>query len=87
MNLKMLPIGSVIRVYDNNDDIMICAYIKKGRLINDIQYDYACCLYPFGLEENAILIKRDDIEKVLFIGYQNGNFQELKKYIDGEINV
>lgn len=77
MDNTFLPIGSIVTV--KGVDVMICSYIKKGKLINNIQYDYACCSYPDGIGENAILIKREDVDNVKFIGFQDNRFVELKK--------
>lgn len=77
MNKSLLPIGSIITV--SNVDLMICAYVKKGKLINNIQYDYVCCHYPIGIEEQAILTKKEDITNIKFIGYQDNNFDTFKK--------
>ena len=52
----ILPIGSIIRV--DGMDLMICSYLKKDSIINNEHYDYACCKYPEGIKENAILIKK-----------------------------
>lgn len=77
MDNTFLPIGSIVTV--KGVDVMICSYIKKGKLINNIQYDYVCCSYPDGMGENAILIKREDVDNVKFIGFQDNRFVELKK--------
>lgn len=77
MDSSFLPIGSIVTV--KNVDVMICSYIKKGKLINNTQYDYVCCSYPNGMNDNAILIKRDDVDRIKFIGFQDKRFVELKK--------
>lgn len=77
MDKSFLPIGSIITV--DNIDLMICSYIKKGKLVNNIQYNYACCRYPIGLDEKAILVQAKDITGVKFIGYQDNRYVELKR--------
>ena len=79
----ILPIGSIIKV--GGQDLMICAYLKKGAKINNDEFDYACCLYPTGMGQDAILVKKEQIEKVVFIGFQDLRFVELKKQL-GENN-
>ena len=81
MKNDILPIGSIVTA--EGQDIMICAYMKKDALIEGKSYDYACCLYPNGLGKNAILIKKEQISKVKFIGFQDGRFVELKKKLVG----
>lgn len=63
---------------------MICAYFNKDAKINGEKYDYACCLYPFGMSKEAILIKKDQIERIKFIGFQDNRFVEFRKKM-GEI--
>ncbi len=82
MNYKVLPIGSIIRVAKT--DVMICAYVKKGNKINGEEYDYACCIYPTGMDKNAVLVKNQDIERVVFIGFQDARFKKLEKAMEEE---
>lgn len=77
MKDKLLPIGSIVTV--SGKDLMICAYFKKGTKINNEEYDYACCVYPDGMGPDALLIKKGQIEKVKFVGFQDMRFVELKK--------
>ena len=59
-------------------------YIKKGKLYNNVQYDYVCCSYPEGMGDKAVLLKKDDIEKIKFVGFQDNRFVELKKSLGVE---
>ena len=80
MKDEILPIGSIVTV--KGQDVMICAYFKKGAKINNDYYDYACCLYPSGVAKDSILLKKKDIERVKFVGYQDERFAEFKKYLE-----
>ena len=77
MKNDILPIGSIITA--DGKDLMICAYIKKDALVDNKHFDYACCLYPVGLSKEAILVKKDQIRRVKFIGFQDSRFVDLKK--------
>jgi len=77
---ELLPIGSIVRA--NGQDIMICAYLKKDANVNNEHYDYACCIYPTGLAKDSILIKKEQIQKIIFIGYQDERFVELKNNME-----
>lgn len=77
MKDDILPIGSIVTAA--GQDIMICAYVNKGALINNQHFDYACCLYPNGMSKDAILIKKEQIQKIKFIGFQDARFVEFKK--------
>jgi len=80
MNHVFLPIGSIITVSDR--DLMICAYLKEDFMINNIHYNYACCIYPNGMGEEAVLVKKSDIKRVKFIGFQDSKFLEFKKTME-----
>jgi hypothetical protein len=78
----LLPIGSVIEI--KGQLLMIVGYIKKGTLIENEEYDYIGCDYPTGIGEKSALIKKSQIEKVRFVGYQAPGFMKLKKDMDDE---
>jgi len=82
MTDDILPIGSIVTV--DNQDLMICAYLKKGVKINNDNFDYICCLYPTGIGKDSILIKKVDIKTVKFIGFQDNRFVELKNKMRNE---
>ena len=84
MKNEILPIGSIITVGDT--DLMICAYFKKDAEYNGKKYDYACCQYPNGLGKEAALVKKEDIIRVKFIGFQDGKFVEFKHQFLGDKN-
>lgn len=81
MNNKLLPIGSVIKMPDSDLDFMICGYANSKKMLDNEYYDYICCIYPAGINgKDSILVNKDKIEKVVFIGYQDaklGQFLEL----------
>ncbi len=81
MKNMLLPIGTVI-LFESRE-LMICSYIKKDAIVNGDHYDYACCLYPQGVSNDAILIKKEQIEKILFIGYQGATFEQFKVDLEG----
>lgn len=85
MKNSLLPIGSIVTV--GVDNLMICQYIPNGKLIDGVQYDYACCLYPTGIGEKSILIKKTDIDIVTFIGYKNDSFSKFKEILENGGNI
>ena len=82
MKNDILPIGSIISV--EGKDLMICSYIKDDALIEGKHFDYLCCLYPVGLTKDSLLVNKQDIERVKFIGYQSPDFNKLKELIKNE---
>ena len=83
MNNKILPIGSVIKMYESDLNLMIYGYVDRNKKIDGEYYDYFCCIYPAGINgKNSILVQKEKIEKIIFIGYQDSefaNFAELFK--------
>ena len=82
MYKNMLPIGSVIKTLEGVRYLMIC-----GRIVcaegSDVIYDYVGCLYPEGIagSDSLFFFNRDDIEKVLFIGFQDEQEIEFRTEI------
>ena len=74
--MNVLPIGSVIRLKDGEQKIMI---ISRAPLYNNEgtigYFDYAGCLYPQGQNSH------EDIEEIYFTGYVDEMEKEfLKQY-------
>lgn len=80
MKDKVLPIGSIITV--SGTDLMICSYFDHSKDYNQDKYDYICTLYPIGLNENVVMVKRENIDIVKFVGFQDSRFVELKKELE-----
>ena len=82
MKNSILPIGSIVRA--NNQDLMICSYLKKDALVQGKHYDYVCCLYPNGVQEESVLIQKEQIQKIIFIGFQDARFEMMKKIMESQ---
>ena len=75
---KILPIGSVIKMQNSDVYLMICGYVDKNKKIENDYYDYFCCIYPAGINgKDSILVKKEKIEKIIFIGYQDSKFENF----------
>ena len=68
----LLPVGSVVLLRDATKKLMIIGIlqVKPGE---DKIYDYLGVLYPEGYigEENNFLFSHEDINDVIFKGYEN----------------
>lgn len=78
---NLLPIGSVVLLKSGKKKVMIYGR-KQIHLDTGKMYDYISCLYPEGnvSPEFTFLFNHEDIEKVFFKGYIDGEeieFQEL----------
>ncbi len=86
MKIKdLLPIGTVVIMKDGEQPLMIygimqadgnASLFKKRK-----EYDYVCVPYPQGNmgEGSSFLINHEDINKILFRGFEN---EERDKFLD-----
>lgn len=90
MNKRYLPIGSVIKLKNNNKMIMITGYYSV-EYENDLEiYDYSGCAYPEGvmIKSSYCSFNQSDIKEVLFEGYKTKEYTKLTNglnEIDSEI--
>lgn len=71
MEIKWLPIGSVVKLAEDGKPVMICGRAQKERETGKL-WDYSACFYPEGTiaPEKTILFNREHVQTLLFIGYQ-----------------
>lgn len=86
MNIKdLLPIGTVVIMKNGEQPLMIYGMLQTdgngGLFKKPKKYDYVCVPYPHGNmgEGSSFLINHEDIDKILFRGYDN---EERKKFLD-----
>lgn len=90
MNKRYLPIGSVVKLKNNNKSIMITGYYSV-EYTNDLEiYDYSGCAYPEGvmIKSSYCSFNQKDIKEVLFEGYKTEEYTKLTNGlndIDNEI--
>lgn len=79
MNKRYLPIGSVIKLKNNNKSIMITGYYSV-EYARDLEiYDYSGCAYPEGvmIKSSCCSFNQSDIKEVLFEGYKTNEYTTL----------
>lgn len=82
MENLLLPIGSVVKLKEGNGLIMIDGYLVNDTRKADKYYDYVGCEYPLGFRsENMLLFYHDDIDEVMFIGYQAGSSTDVRRKV------
>ena len=82
-----LPIGSVVLLKNGVKTVMI--YGRKQIAVKDgKEYDYIACLYPEGnlSDDFTYLFNIEDVDKVVFTGYQCDEEEAFKKVLNGEKN-
>jgi hypothetical protein len=88
-DLNILPLGSVVTVKGNDVQLVI---ISRGTLTkqNDIEgyFDYGAVLAPAGLvsADNVLMFNREDIDKIIFIGYVDSDEQDFEQEYDNLIS-
>ena len=74
-----LPIGSVVRVREGVEPVMIvnhCPVTEKDG--KQGYFDFGAVSLPLGLiNQNIIFFNKEDIDEVLFFGYIDRRFQDF----------
>ncbi len=79
MNIRYLPIGSVVKLKNNNKIVMITGYYSV-EYARDLEiYDYSGCAYPEGvmIKSSCCSFNQSDIKDVLFEGYKTEEYKTL----------
>lgn len=85
MENKLLPIGSIVKAKNSDLYLMIYGYADSSKKIENDYFDYFCCIYPFGVNgKDSILLKKEKIEKVIFIGYQDLKFEKFVELLNNK---
>ncbi|MBE5858656.1 MAG: DUF4176 domain-containing protein [Butyrivibrio sp.] len=85
MQIKTLPIGTVVQLGSMKQKIMIVGRQQINHEENDRVYDYSGYLYPQGMDgDDVFLFDAEQIVMVYHIGYQD--LDEIhQKFIVAEI--
>lgn len=80
---KLLPIGSVVLLKDGTKKLMIIGIKPVSSDKPNKVYDYIGVLYPEGFLSNDynFLFNNDDINDVVFTGYDNPERQSFIKTV------
>lgn len=99
MKERFLPIGTVVLLKGAKKELMITCYcifptgkqIKDGKEIIPEQkmFEYGGCPYPEGiLDSNTVnAFNHDQIEKIIFMGYESDQQKELSKVLNGGYEI
>lgn len=86
--VKLLPIGSIVRLHHGTLDIMIIGryplYDKKGTIG---YFEYVACLYPLGtVDEKLYYFNHENIDQIVFEGYTNEKEEELQTLFQSKVD-
>lgn len=82
-----LPIGSVVRLKDTEDQLfMIFGWLQKSELKQEVT-DYIAVMYPEGLPNKyfCFFFNEEDIEEVLFEGFRNEAESEYREFVRKQV--
>ena len=73
MNENLLPVGSVVRLYNSTTKVMIMGYCPVGQATPGYVWDYSGIPYPYGFMDASKVLQfnKEQIEKIMAIGYQD----------------
>jgi len=76
---QLLPVGSVVLLEGGDKRLMIYGILQINPADNK-QFDYIGCLYPEGFvgSEHTYLFNNENIQKVDFIGFVDGEQQAFR---------
>ena len=82
MKDKYLPIGTIVTIKGSNRLFSISGYFVKKELKDPKVYDYMLSDYPGGINlEQLYMVNREDIDVIMFIGYQNESFNKYERIL------
>lgn len=79
----ILPIGSVVKIRNTNEPVMIFGYLQKSSGQADKIVDYVAVPYPVG-NINIFAqygFQMTDITQVLFEGYRDEQFAKIESLL------
>lgn len=78
MEIKYLPIGSVVILEGGTKPLMVTGYKMKEKEDSEKIYDYVGCVFPEGfMEEVFSLFDNNQIKDVLFVGYEDEEAKDM----------
>ncbi|MCQ2509339.1 MAG: DUF4176 domain-containing protein [Lachnospiraceae bacterium] len=85
---NLLPIGTIVLLKDGEKRLMISGIMQSDASGNGANYDYLGVLYPEGHigEQFQYLFNHEDIEEVIFRGYEDEERAEFLRKLESVLN-
>ena len=85
---KILPIGSIVKLKNGEQKLMIISRVPLYNNKGNIGYfDYSACVYPFGhTSQNAFFFNEEDIEEIVFMGFKDADEDKFLELYEKQIN-
>ena len=73
MKQRLLPIGTIVKLYEKDRLMMICGYCPMNPERVGYVYDYSGFVYPEGYRDakKIYVFDNTDIEETIAMGYQD----------------
>jgi len=86
---KLLPLGSVVRLKNGEQKIMIISRLPLYNNEGTIGYfDYGACLFPNGqVDQQMFFFNEEDVEEFHFTGYVDEREEEFQAKYQEEIKT
>ena len=91
MSDKILPLGSVVCLKDGDGTQLLI--ITRGSVVKqswrkEVYFDYGAVLIPQGMTtpDNVYFFNRENVEEVIFKGYENDEERVFAEEYDGLIS-
>lgn len=83
MEKNVLPLGTLVYLENGTKKVMIVgrgAVMEDQDTGEDVYFDYMGTPYPEGIDpENAIFFNNENIDEVIFKGYEDNEEERFKK--------
>ena len=88
MNVKYLPIGSVVLLKNATKRLMVTGFLVSSKEFPEKVFDYSGCLYPEGIitSEQTALFDHEQIEKIYATGFSDSEEESFKAKLINELN-
>ena len=82
--LKLLPIGTIVRVKGARVPFMIAGYFPEDQSVSGYYYDYSAFPYPIGFSSTleATFMNQTEIEVIIAMTYQVEQQMEYVKKLE-----
>jgi len=87
MAIDYLPIGSVVLLEGGTKKLMITGFCTVPEESPEEMYDYCGCVFPEGVlsSDETYVFDHNQIQDVLFIGYENDEQKSFKESLTDTI--
>ena len=89
MNVKYLPLGTVVLLKEAKKRIMITGFYIKPQDGSEKTYDYSGCLFPEGIlkSDENLVFNHEQIDKIYHMGLVDEEEKKFKEALKEAIST